>query len=147
MQMGRLQQPLFLSLLSFSLSLSLSRSLSIYLSCLSHSVESSDVNWKKKKSGGIKIICQSESRDFSAMAFITDHVNSLIEQWFPGESTGSLSSLRLPLLSPSSRRPREGLFCHVRHGADSARAAFRARPITLPTGVRDAPPASPWVQL
>ncbi|KAG9352283.1 hypothetical protein JZ751_020696 [Albula glossodonta] len=47
------------------------------------SVESSDVNWKRKKSGGIKIICQSETRDFSAMAFITDHVNSLIEQWFP----------------------------------------------------------------
>lgn len=48
------------------------------------SVESSVVNWKRKKSGGIKIICQSEMRDFSAMAFITDHVNSLIEQWFPG---------------------------------------------------------------
>ncbi|XP_073917852.1 leucine-rich repeat serine/threonine-protein kinase 1 isoform X4 [Castor canadensis] len=47
------------------------------------SVESSDVNWKKKKSGGIKIVCQSEIRDFSAMAFITDHVNSLIDQWFP----------------------------------------------------------------
>ncbi|XFF89199.1 PREDICTED: leucine-rich repeat serine/threonine-protein kinase 1 isoform X1 [Capra hircus] len=47
------------------------------------SVESSDVNWKKKKSGGIKIMCQSEIRDFSAMAFITDHVNSLIDQWFP----------------------------------------------------------------
>ncbi|XP_026149127.1 leucine-rich repeat serine/threonine-protein kinase 1 isoform X3 [Mastacembelus armatus] len=58
------------------------------------SIESSDVNWKKKKSGGIKIICQSEMRDFSAMAFITDHVNSLIEQWFPAltatESDGSL---------------------------------------------------------
>ncbi|XP_058485313.1 leucine-rich repeat serine/threonine-protein kinase 1 [Solea solea] len=58
------------------------------------SVESSDVNWKKKKSGGIKIMCQSESRDFSAMAFITDHVNALIEQWFPAltasESDGSL---------------------------------------------------------
>ncbi|CAN9506910.1 unnamed protein product [Ophioblennius macclurei] len=58
------------------------------------SVESSDVNWKKKKSGGIKIICQSDMRDFSAMAFITDHVNSLIEQWFPAltasESDGSL---------------------------------------------------------
>ncbi|XP_062868607.1 leucine-rich repeat serine/threonine-protein kinase 1 isoform X2 [Trichomycterus rosablanca] len=58
------------------------------------SVESSDLNWKKKKSGGIKIICQSESRDFSAMAFITDHVNALIEQWFPAltasESDGSL---------------------------------------------------------
>uniref|UniRef100_A0A3P8N5J4 non-specific serine/threonine protein kinase n=1 Tax=Astatotilapia calliptera TaxID=8154 RepID=A0A3P8N5J4_ASTCA len=51
------------------------------------SVESSDVNWKRKKSGGIKIICQSETRDFSAMAFITDHVNSLIEQWFPGQYT------------------------------------------------------------
>ncbi|CAH2274383.1 leucine-rich repeat serine threonine- kinase 1 [Pelobates cultripes] len=58
------------------------------------SVESSDVNWKKKKSGGIKIICQSETRDFSAMAFITDHVNSLIDQWFPAltatESDGTL---------------------------------------------------------
>ncbi|XP_029977672.1 leucine-rich repeat serine/threonine-protein kinase 1-like isoform X3 [Sphaeramia orbicularis] len=58
------------------------------------SVESSDVNWKRKKSGGIKIICQSEMRDFSAMAFITDHVHSLIEQWFPAltasESDGSL---------------------------------------------------------
>uniref|UniRef100_A0A7N6BXJ9 non-specific serine/threonine protein kinase n=1 Tax=Anabas testudineus TaxID=64144 RepID=A0A7N6BXJ9_ANATE len=58
------------------------------------SVESSDVNWKRKKSGGIKISCQSEMRDFSAMAFITDHVNSLIEQWFPAltatESDGSL---------------------------------------------------------
>ncbi|XP_038548531.1 leucine-rich repeat serine/threonine-protein kinase 1 isoform X2 [Micropterus salmoides] len=58
------------------------------------SVESSDVNWKRRKSGGIKIICQSEMRDFSAMAFITDHVNSLIEQWFPAltasESDGSL---------------------------------------------------------
>ncbi|XP_038162764.1 leucine-rich repeat serine/threonine-protein kinase 1 isoform X2 [Cyprinodon tularosa] len=52
------------------------------------SVESSDVNWKKIKSGGIKIICQSDVRDFSAMAFITDHVNSLIEQWFPA-LTGS----------------------------------------------------------
>ncbi|KAM9311121.1 leucine-rich repeat serine/threonine-protein kinase 1 [Gastrophryne carolinensis] len=58
------------------------------------SVESSDLNWKKKKSGGIKIICQSETRDFSAMAFITDHVNSLIDQWFPAltatESDGTL---------------------------------------------------------
>nr|XP_033775868.1 leucine-rich repeat serine/threonine-protein kinase 1 isoform X1 [Geotrypetes seraphini]XP_033775869.1 leucine-rich repeat serine/threonine-protein kinase 1 isoform X1 [Geotrypetes seraphini]XP_033775870.1 leucine-rich repeat serine/threonine-protein kinase 1 isoform X1 [Geotrypetes seraphini] len=58
------------------------------------SVESSDVNWKKKKSGGIKIICQSEVRDFSIMAFITDHVNSLIDQWFPAlmatESDGTL---------------------------------------------------------
>lgn len=53
-----------------------------FLGC---SVESSDVNWKKKKSGGIKIMCQSEIRDFSAMAFITDHVNSLIDQWFPGK--------------------------------------------------------------
>ncbi|XP_060709344.1 leucine-rich repeat serine/threonine-protein kinase 1 isoform X1 [Hemiscyllium ocellatum] len=47
------------------------------------SVESSDVNWKRKKSAGIKINCQSETRDFSAVAFITDHVNSLIDQWFP----------------------------------------------------------------
>ncbi|KAG8575091.1 hypothetical protein GDO81_009439 [Engystomops pustulosus] len=58
------------------------------------SVESSEVNWKKKKSGGIKILCQSEVRDFSAMAFITDHVNSLIDQWFPAltatESDGTL---------------------------------------------------------
>uniref|UniRef100_A0A8C4ZLF4 non-specific serine/threonine protein kinase n=1 Tax=Gadus morhua TaxID=8049 RepID=A0A8C4ZLF4_GADMO len=58
------------------------------------SVESSDVNWKRKKSGGIQIICQSDTRDFSAMAFITDHVNSLIEQWFPAltasESDGSV---------------------------------------------------------
>ncbi|MEQ2291646.1 Leucine-rich repeat serine/threonine-protein kinase 1, partial [Ameca splendens] len=58
------------------------------------SVESSDLNWKKMKSGGIKIICQSDIRDFSAMAFITDHVNSLIEQWFPAlistQSDGSL---------------------------------------------------------
>ncbi|XP_060898698.1 leucine-rich repeat serine/threonine-protein kinase 1 isoform X1 [Labrus mixtus] len=58
------------------------------------SVDSSDVNWKRKKSGGIKIVCQSETRDFSAMAFITDHVNSLMEQWFPAltasESDGSL---------------------------------------------------------
>ncbi|XP_024117548.1 leucine-rich repeat serine/threonine-protein kinase 1 isoform X3 [Oryzias melastigma] len=58
------------------------------------SVESSYVNWKKTKSGGIKIICQSENRDFSAMAFVTDHVTALIEQWFPAltgtESDGSL---------------------------------------------------------
>ncbi|XP_067873774.1 leucine-rich repeat serine/threonine-protein kinase 1 isoform X2 [Heterodontus francisci] len=47
------------------------------------SVESSEVNWKRKKSAGIKINCQSETRDFSAVAFITDHVNSLIDQWFP----------------------------------------------------------------
>ncbi|XP_078283417.1 leucine-rich repeat serine/threonine-protein kinase 1 [Rhinoraja longicauda] len=59
--------------------------------CLS--VESSEVNWKRKKSAGIKIMCQSETRDFSAVAFITDHVNSLIDQWFPAltatESDGS----------------------------------------------------------
>ncbi|XP_039628634.1 leucine-rich repeat serine/threonine-protein kinase 1 [Polypterus senegalus] len=58
------------------------------------SIESSELNWKKKKSGGIKIICQSEARDFSAMAFITDHVNSLIDQWFPAlrasENDGTL---------------------------------------------------------
>lgn len=49
------------------------------------------MNWKKKKSGGIKIVCQSEVRDFSAMAFITDHVNSLIDQWFPGKRTAVIS--------------------------------------------------------
>lgn len=58
------------------------------------SVESSDFCWNKKKSEGIKLICQSEMRDFSAMAFITDHVNSLIDQWFPAltatESDGTL---------------------------------------------------------
>ncbi|XP_033847563.1 leucine-rich repeat serine/threonine-protein kinase 1 isoform X2 [Periophthalmus magnuspinnatus] len=58
------------------------------------SVESAEVDWKRKKSGGIRISCQSETRDFSAMAFITDHVNSLIDQWFPAltgtESDGSL---------------------------------------------------------
>ncbi|XP_061669400.1 leucine-rich repeat serine/threonine-protein kinase 1 isoform X2 [Syngnathoides biaculeatus] len=47
------------------------------------SVESADVNWKEKKSGGVKVVCQSESRDFSATAFVTDHVNALVEQWFP----------------------------------------------------------------
>ncbi|XP_061613512.1 leucine-rich repeat serine/threonine-protein kinase 1 isoform X4 [Phyllopteryx taeniolatus] len=47
------------------------------------SVESTDVNWKKKKSGGVKVVCRSESRDFSAAAFVTDHVNALVEQWFP----------------------------------------------------------------
>ncbi|KAG8516285.1 Leucine-rich repeat serine/threonine-protein kinase 1 [Galemys pyrenaicus] len=71
------------------------------------SVESSDVNWKKKKSGGIKIICQSEVRDFSAMAFITDHVNSLIDQWFPDPrdgpgvaDTSSSAAPSRPLLCP-----------------------------------------------
>ncbi|CAL9701299.1 unnamed protein product [Knipowitschia caucasica] len=58
------------------------------------SVESAELDWKRKKSGGIRITCQSETRDFSAMAFITDHVNSLLEQWFPAltgtESDGSL---------------------------------------------------------
>uniref|UniRef100_A0A667WS42 non-specific serine/threonine protein kinase n=1 Tax=Myripristis murdjan TaxID=586833 RepID=A0A667WS42_9TELE len=77
------------------------------------SVESSDVNWKRKKSGGIKIICQSEMRDFSAMAFITDHVNSLIEQWFPAltasESDGSLlieQYAPCPLCASLGRRSR-----------------------------------------
>uniref|UniRef100_A0A674AEA6 non-specific serine/threonine protein kinase n=1 Tax=Salmo trutta TaxID=8032 RepID=A0A674AEA6_SALTR len=59
------------------------------------SVESTDVNWKRKKSGGIKIICQSETRDFSAMAFITDHVNSLIEQWFPALTASESDGTRL----------------------------------------------------
>ncbi|XP_031425211.1 leucine-rich repeat serine/threonine-protein kinase 1 isoform X2 [Clupea harengus] len=59
------------------------------------SVESSDLNWKRKKSGGIKIICQSEMRDFSAMAFITDHVNALIEQWFPALTASESDGTRL----------------------------------------------------
>lgn len=62
------------------------------------SVESSDISWRRKKSGGIKIICQSDMRDFSAMAFITDHVHSLIEQWFPGQCT-ALWICGLPLLT------------------------------------------------
>ncbi|KAM3625600.1 uncharacterized protein V6R79_014655 [Siganus canaliculatus] len=65
------------------------------------SVESSDISWKRKKSGGIKIVCQSETRDFSAMAFITDHVNALIEQWFPAlTATESDGSLLIEQLAP-----------------------------------------------
>ncbi|MEQ2174889.1 hypothetical protein GOODEAATRI_012359, partial [Goodea atripinnis] len=57
----------------------------IALPVANNSVESSDLNWKKMKSGGIKIICQSDIRDFSAMAFITDHSDGslLIEQYVP----------------------------------------------------------------
>ncbi|XP_063170359.1 leucine-rich repeat serine/threonine-protein kinase 1 [Candoia aspera] len=77
------------------------------------SVESSDVNWKKKKSGGIKIICQSDVRDFSAMAFITDHVNSLIDQWFPAltatESDGTLLMEQyVPCPVCSTAKPHDG---------------------------------------
>ncbi|NWV36007.1 LRRK1 kinase, partial [Grantiella picta] len=77
------------------------------------SVESSDVNWKKKKSGGIKIISQSEVRDFSAMAFITDHVNSLIDQWFPAltatESDGTLLMEQyVPCHICAAARPEQG---------------------------------------
>ncbi|KAG8145150.1 hypothetical protein E2320_013516 [Naja naja] len=77
------------------------------------SVESSDVNWKKKKSGGIKIICQSDVRDFSAMAFITDHVNSLIDQWFPAltatESDGTLLMEQyVPCPICSTTKPQDG---------------------------------------
>ncbi|XP_026565039.1 leucine-rich repeat serine/threonine-protein kinase 1 isoform X1 [Pseudonaja textilis] len=77
------------------------------------SVESSDVNWKKKKSGGIKIICQSDVRDFSAMAFITDHVNSLIDQWFPAltatESDGTLLMEQyVPCPVCSTTKPQDG---------------------------------------
>lgn len=60
------------------------------------SVESSDISWRRRKSGGIKIICQSDVRDFSAMAFITDHVHSLIEQWFPGQCATTNPGLRPP---------------------------------------------------
>ncbi|XP_039215029.1 leucine-rich repeat serine/threonine-protein kinase 1 isoform X3 [Crotalus tigris] len=77
------------------------------------SVESSDVNWKKKKSGGIKVICQSDVRDFSAMAFITDHVNSLIDQWFPAltatESDGTLLMEQyVPCPICSTTKPQDG---------------------------------------
>ncbi|KAI4891042.1 hypothetical protein NFI96_008637 [Prochilodus magdalenae] len=64
-------------------------------------VESSDLNWKKKKSGGIKIICQSAMRDFSAMAFITDHVNALIEQWFPGPPQDPHRASTIPVVDLS----------------------------------------------
>ncbi|KAF7666866.1 hypothetical protein LDENG_00091190 [Lucifuga dentata] len=96
------------------------------------SVESSDVNWKRKKSGGIKIICQSETRDFSAMAFITDHVNSLIEQWFPAltasESDGSLlieQYAPCPLCAtlPQHSQPSGPLSQHGGRRADGGRAA------------------------
>ncbi|XP_072321953.1 leucine-rich repeat serine/threonine-protein kinase 1 [Eucyclogobius newberryi] len=84
------------------------------------SVESADVDWKRKKSGGIRIICQSDARDFSAMAFITDHVNSLIEQWFPAltgsESDGSLLMEQYapcplcPLPAPGTEQPQGHYF-------------------------------------
>uniref|UniRef100_A0A8C1G8M5 non-specific serine/threonine protein kinase n=1 Tax=Cyprinus carpio TaxID=7962 RepID=A0A8C1G8M5_CYPCA len=83
------------------------------------SIESSDLNWKKKKSGGIKIICQSETRDFSAMKFVINmHMllspgpaltgsesdgSRLIEQYAPCPycSSGPRLSDPLPLSSPS----------------------------------------------
>uniref|UniRef100_A0A3B4B653 Uncharacterized protein n=1 Tax=Periophthalmus magnuspinnatus TaxID=409849 RepID=A0A3B4B653_9GOBI len=65
-----------------------------------HLVESAEVDWKRKKSGGIRISCQSETRDFSAMAFITDHVNSLIDQWFPLTGTESDGSLLMEQYAP-----------------------------------------------
>ncbi|XP_054590342.2 leucine-rich repeat serine/threonine-protein kinase 1 isoform X2 [Nothobranchius furzeri] len=81
------------------------------------SVESSEVNWKRTKSGGMKIICQSDTRDFSAMAFITDHVKSLIEQWFPAltasETDGSLlmeQYVPCPLCTSQNLQKQQELF-------------------------------------
>ncbi|XP_041640649.1 leucine-rich repeat serine/threonine-protein kinase 1 [Cheilinus undulatus] len=89
------------------------------------SVDSSDVNWKRKKSGGIKILCQSETRDFSAMAFITDHVNSLMEQWFPAltasESDGTLlieQYAACPLCASLGLRAQDGGLWEGRGGAE-----------------------------
>uniref|UniRef100_A0A3P8VNF9 non-specific serine/threonine protein kinase n=1 Tax=Cynoglossus semilaevis TaxID=244447 RepID=A0A3P8VNF9_CYNSE len=105
------------------------------------SVESSDVNWKKKKSGGIKIICQSENRDFSAMAFITDHVNSLIEQWFPAltasESDGSLlieQYAPCPLCSSLDRAAKDDgkMDVHYFNMEDCVLAAMEEEHITCP---------------
>ncbi|XP_057705282.1 leucine-rich repeat serine/threonine-protein kinase 1 isoform X2 [Corythoichthys intestinalis] len=84
------------------------------------SVESAEVNWKKK-SGGIEIVCQSESGDFSAVAFVTDHINNLVEQWFPAltasESDGTpLLEQYAPCQRCAARIPRNGT---SRSGRDS----------------------------
>lgn len=109
------------------------------------SVESADVDWKWKKSGGIRITCQSEMRDFSAMAFVTDHVNSLIEQWFPAltatESDGSLlieqyapcplcASLCPP--NPAESRAEPDNVLHYFSMEDCVLAAVHSEHITCP---------------
>ncbi|XP_048886812.1 leucine-rich repeat serine/threonine-protein kinase 1 isoform X1 [Brienomyrus brachyistius] len=106
------------------------------------SVESSDLNWKQKKSGGIKIICQSDIRDFSAMAFITDHVNSLIEQWFPAltasENDGSLlmeqyapCSVCVPAARAGPQEARSGAV-HLFNMADCVLAAVDKEHVVCP---------------
>lgn len=95
------------------------------------SVESSDISWRRKKSGGIKIICQSDMRDFSAMAFITDHVHSLIEQWFPGQCTAPwttlinlISLIRAEILTSSEARVKTcGPLNHL--SSDASKPKFR----------------------
>ncbi|KAJ0056500.1 hypothetical protein NL108_008347, partial [Boleophthalmus pectinirostris] len=100
------------------------------------SVESAEVDWKRKKSGGIRISCQSETRDFSAMAFITDHVNSLIEQWFPAltgtESDGSLlieQYAPCPLCPPGTEEHAQG---HYFSMEDCVLAAVDSQSIVCP---------------
>ncbi|XP_051920210.1 leucine-rich repeat serine/threonine-protein kinase 1 [Hippocampus zosterae] len=115
------------------------------------SVESTDVDWKKK-SGGIKIVCQSENRDFSAMAFVTDHINALIEQWFPvltaSESDGSPVLERYapcPLCAARVRRnaagtpeptadPGDGGQVHLFNVEDCALAAVAGESVGCPRG-------------
>uniref|UniRef100_A0A3B5BEW0 non-specific serine/threonine protein kinase n=1 Tax=Stegastes partitus TaxID=144197 RepID=A0A3B5BEW0_9TELE len=99
--------------------------------CLS--VESSEVNWKRKKSGGIKIICQSETRDFSAMAFIADHVNSLIEQWFPAlTATESDGNLLIEQYAPCSVCNGGGAEIHYFNMEDCVLAAMEKEHIICP---------------
>ncbi|XP_061408692.1 leucine-rich repeat serine/threonine-protein kinase 1 isoform X1 [Lethenteron reissneri] len=48
------------------------------------SVEAAGKQWGDPgEHPGIEILVQSQSQDFSAIAFVTDHVNTLIEHWFP----------------------------------------------------------------
>uniref|UniRef100_A0A8C5NAM6 non-specific serine/threonine protein kinase n=1 Tax=Gouania willdenowi TaxID=441366 RepID=A0A8C5NAM6_GOUWI len=103
------------------------------------SVESSDVNWKRKKSGGIKIVCQSDTRDFSAMAFITDHFNTLIEQWFPAltasESDGSLVMEQYapcPLCASLGQHEAEEAAVHFFNMEDCVLAAMQEEHIICP---------------
>ncbi|XP_077376573.1 leucine-rich repeat serine/threonine-protein kinase 1 [Festucalex cinctus] len=107
------------------------------------SVESTDVNWKKKKSGGIKMLCQADGRDFSAMAFVTDHINALIEQWFPAltatESDGSPVLERYaPCPLCAARTP--GHAVHLFNMEDCALAAAEGQRIACPGHPRDPVP-------